>query len=304
MNPQDQMMQQMFKVQIAMLAHGVINGYRESAGLELFPQFDELDVGAQNEVIENVEFWLANPTAPASASHEVWLARNIEQGWRLGETLDEQAKTSPYIRPFDSLPKETRTMEYLFHAAVRAVTYTQDAAPAYKRRIDMINYAAQQKFPDDGPEEAGQKWNALPEDERMAILNDLQAQSDAARADMEKRRDWIDQTLKRFEMTPAAWMELTEEERVAKLDEHGAATGLGNWYTDEQKAQIAAQQAAIEAMIDNAELQNTPAPNVEGMVPANDEPPTPAKLSESDPQPVLPVSGDGMTVTDAPGQTP
>lgn len=287
MNLQETMMRQMFKVQIAMLGHVVVNGYREATGLGKLPDFSDLSAADQESLLKNVEFWLNNPTSPIAASHESWLATKIEEGWRLGETLDEQAKLSPFIRPFDSLPKDTRIMEELFRSAVRAVTYTQSAAPAYKRRMDLINFAIWQKFPDEPVETAGAKWNALPEDERMAVLADLQAKQDAEEALMRKRRERIEGTIKHFGLTPADWDGLTEDERIAKLDEHGALTGQGDFFSEQEKAQIAAQNAAMKEVAEGRdfpserEVAEQAAPSADGMVAANDEPATPVKLSES-----------------------
>ena len=141
MNGQNGMMQHMFRVQIAMLAHGVVAGYRKVMGMEPMPPFSDLGAAEQDELLENVDFWLANPSAPIAASHEAWLARGISEGWRLGEALDNLAKLSPFIRPFDTLPKDMVVMEHLFRAAVDSVTRAGNELPEYRRRIERINAA-------------------------------------------------------------------------------------------------------------------------------------------------------------------
>lgn len=291
------MMQHMFRVQIAMLAHGVVAGYRKAMGLEPMPPFSDLGAAEQDELLENVDFWLANPSAPIAASHEAWLVRGIAEGWRLGETLDMQAKLSPFIRPFDTLPKDMVVMEHLFRAAVDSVTRAGNELPEYRRRIERINAAIARNYGHiEDVKERGRLWNLLPEEERMAILDKMRAEEDALRARMERRSRIITATLAHKKFTPAEWEALDDKVRLAHLDEYGAISGDGNFLNEEETAQRtkelaeqAAAQAAwiaeraernklvLEAAPDAVELTPevvvaAPAPDTEGMEPAPVEP--------------------------------
>ena len=295
MNGQNGMMQHMFRVQIAMLAHGVVAGYRKVMGMEPMPPFSDLGAAEQDELLENVDFWLANPSAPIAASHEAWLARGISEGWRLGEALDNLAKLSPFIRPFDTLPKDMVVMEHLFRAAVDSVTRAGNELPEYRRRIERINAAIARNYGHiEDVQERGRLWNLLPEEERMAILDKMRAEEDAMRARMERRSRIITATLAHFKLTPAEWEALDDDVRLTKLDEYGITiSGDGNFLNEEETAQrtkelaeqAAAQAAWIaersmpvpEAAPDAVELTPevvvaAPAPDTEGMEPAPVEP--------------------------------
>jgi hypothetical protein len=44
----------------------------------------------------------------ARMEHERWNQEKLAAGWRLGPTKDNDAKTTPYLVPFDELPPEVR----------------------------------------------------------------------------------------------------------------------------------------------------------------------------------------------------
>jgi len=71
--------------------------------------------------INGVEFALANPTAPPSASHENWMRQRVADGWVWGPVKDMAAKTHPALVPYDSLPAAVRAKDALFQGVVRAL---------------------------------------------------------------------------------------------------------------------------------------------------------------------------------------
>ena len=78
--------------------------------------------GWQKEsAIKGVEFNLANPDAPASASHDSWLEQKRADGWAYGEVKDPEAKTHPCFVPYDELPKEQQAKDHLFKAVVASL---------------------------------------------------------------------------------------------------------------------------------------------------------------------------------------
>ncbi len=79
--------------------------------------------GWQREsAINGVKFNLANPKAPASASHDNWLKEKMEAGWVYGPVKDAEKKTHPCCVPYNQLPVEQRRKDYLFKAIVGALT--------------------------------------------------------------------------------------------------------------------------------------------------------------------------------------
>ena len=272
MNPNDQMMQQMFKVQIAMMAHVILSAYNVSIGEEGRPPFNQLSVADQDAVIKEVEFHLANPDAPVGAAHESWVAQSVADGWRLGPAVDPVGKFSPYIRPFDSLSKTDQIKEHLFRAVVKSVTYTQNEAPAYHQRMQLLGAAVKRRFPDiSDATEATALWNTLTEEERQAEVDKLVAERDAIQAKNAARMERIKRCMEHFNMSHEVWNDMTEEQRLRTLDEHGEITGEGPWLSPEEKAQAEAQKVAM-ARIANGQAPAQDAPVVSNESPVNDEP--------------------------------
>lgn len=49
-------------------------------------------------------------------SHESWSAQKIAEGWVFGPVKDAEAKTHPCLVPYDQLPLDQQTKDYLFFA--------------------------------------------------------------------------------------------------------------------------------------------------------------------------------------------
>lgn len=68
--------------------------------------------------INAVKFHIANPEAKPSASHECWMKEKLENGWKYGESKDENLKTHHCIVPFNKLPPEQQAKDIIFKAVV------------------------------------------------------------------------------------------------------------------------------------------------------------------------------------------
>jgi hypothetical protein len=68
-----------------------------------------------------VAFQLENPQAPASASHDSWLAAKAADGWKYAPMKDVAKKEHPCFVPYGELPIEQRRKDYLFKAIVAAL---------------------------------------------------------------------------------------------------------------------------------------------------------------------------------------
>lgn len=106
---------------IAIAAHTINAAYCLSLGDESQVPWDGATKEHQKSLIQGVEFVIANPNAGPDAQHNAWLKEKEESGWVYGETKDEEAKTHPCMVPFDELPQEQKSKDYLFKAAVEAV---------------------------------------------------------------------------------------------------------------------------------------------------------------------------------------
>jgi hypothetical protein len=68
-----------------------------------------------------VKFNLENPDAPASASHDSWLAEKERDGWKYGPVKDADKKEHPCYVPYEQLPLEQQAKDHLFKAIVAAL---------------------------------------------------------------------------------------------------------------------------------------------------------------------------------------
>jgi hypothetical protein len=75
----------------------------------------------RDSAIKGVRFNLDNPDAPASASHDSWLAQKHEEGWTYGVVKDPEKKEHPCFVPYEALPAEQQAKDHLFKAIVGAL---------------------------------------------------------------------------------------------------------------------------------------------------------------------------------------
>lgn len=110
--------------QIARVAHEVNRAYCRSIGDMSQPSWEDAPDWQRSSAINGVVFTLANPEAPPSASHESWLAEKRAAGWSYGPVKDPEKKEHPCFVPYEALPPEQRTKDYLFQGVVRALAVT------------------------------------------------------------------------------------------------------------------------------------------------------------------------------------
>jgi hypothetical protein len=66
---------------------------------------------------------------PPSASHESWLAEKLANGWKYGPLKSAEKKEHPCCVPYEELPADQQTKDYLF-GAVAAATFERRAIAA------------------------------------------------------------------------------------------------------------------------------------------------------------------------------
>lgn len=106
---------------IARVAHEVNRAYCASIGDNSQPSWEDAPEWQKNSAINGVQFHLAHPGASPADSHNNWLAQKAAEGWTYGEMKDQEAKTHPCFRPYEELPQEQRSKDYLFIAVVNAM---------------------------------------------------------------------------------------------------------------------------------------------------------------------------------------
>lgn len=102
----------------AQIAHEVNRAYCLSIGDDSQLDWDNAPEWQRISAILGVSFHLANPDASPSASHEAWLKVKKAEGWTYGEVKDVEKKTHPCFIPYNELPVEQRSKDYLFKAVV------------------------------------------------------------------------------------------------------------------------------------------------------------------------------------------
>lgn len=103
--------------QIARICHEVNRAYCNSLGDTSQPSWEEAPEWQKESAVNGVEFHLRNETTPEQ-SHENWMKEKVASGWVYGLVKDPEKKEHPCMVPYDQLPLEQRTKDYLFKAIV------------------------------------------------------------------------------------------------------------------------------------------------------------------------------------------
>ena len=105
---------------VAKTCHDVNRAYCQSIGDHSQPTWEEAPQWQKDSAITGVKFHLEGERTPED-SHASWLHEKESTGWVYGEVKDPEKKTHPCIMPYDQLPQEQRTKDYLFKAVVDAL---------------------------------------------------------------------------------------------------------------------------------------------------------------------------------------
>lgn len=103
---------------IATIAHGINLAYSASLGDHSHLPWEETPEELKKSIEYGVKLHLENPDTTPEQSHASWLAQKETDGWVYGEEKDLEKKTHPCILPYDQLPAEQKTKDYLFKAVV------------------------------------------------------------------------------------------------------------------------------------------------------------------------------------------
>jgi len=106
--------------EIARAAHEINAGYREAIGEPAY-RWRELDDERRSGVIEGVRRYLDDTNTTPEQSHENWLLRKRQGGWKYGPTESAIEKTHPCVVPYLELSVEQRAKDFIFRAVVFAL---------------------------------------------------------------------------------------------------------------------------------------------------------------------------------------
>lgn len=71
--------------------------------------------------LSGVDHHATNPNAPASASHDAWLAHKVNEGWVYGPEKSPELRQHPCMVPYEQLPPEQQAKDHLFKAICKAL---------------------------------------------------------------------------------------------------------------------------------------------------------------------------------------
>ena len=109
---------------VARIAHEVNKAYCESIGDFSQPSWKDAPEWQKKSAIDGVIFHQKNPNVPPEMSHENWLKVKKEDGWIWGPVKDPEAKEHPCMVPYENLPQEQKTKDYLFKGVVKTLLET------------------------------------------------------------------------------------------------------------------------------------------------------------------------------------
>jgi hypothetical protein len=104
--------------QIAKVCHEINRAYCQALGDMSQPSWEDAPEWQRDSAVNGVNFHIANPDVPASASHDNWLTQKVALGWVYGAVKNPEAKEHPCIVPFAELPAEQQAKDFLFQAVV------------------------------------------------------------------------------------------------------------------------------------------------------------------------------------------
>ena len=62
-----------------------------------------------------------NPNATPQDSHASWLKQKEEDGWKYGPVKNAETKEHPCFVPYEELPVEQRSKDYIFRQVVHSL---------------------------------------------------------------------------------------------------------------------------------------------------------------------------------------
>jgi len=129
---------------IALVAHQVMAAYRASIGDNQQTSWNEASEDKRTASIARAQAVIDNPNVPPEVAHADWIRARKAEGWKPGKKRDNDAKTHPMLIPFEDLPNEQKTEEYLYRAVVVSMRQIapelepREAPADGPRRTDLV----------------------------------------------------------------------------------------------------------------------------------------------------------------------
>lgn len=102
---------------IARLCHQANRAYCQSIGDNSQPEWHDAPEWQKASAVSGVKFHLSGDRKP-SDSHENWLVDKEAEGWVYGPVKDPVKKTHPCFVPYEQLPAEQKSKDFIFKSIV------------------------------------------------------------------------------------------------------------------------------------------------------------------------------------------
>lgn len=103
-------------VTVAQVAHQVNRAYCLSIGDDTVVEWKDAPEWQVQSALDGVAFHFANPGCTPDQSHKNWMAQKTRDGWVYGKVKNPEIKMHPCMVPYDQLPQEQRSKDFLFKA--------------------------------------------------------------------------------------------------------------------------------------------------------------------------------------------
>ena len=107
--------------QIAQVAHELNKAFCESIGDHTQPDWVDAPDWQRDSAIAGVKMHIDNPNATPQDSHASWLKQKEEDGWKYGPVKNAETKEHPCFVPYEELPVEQRSKDYIFRQVVHSL---------------------------------------------------------------------------------------------------------------------------------------------------------------------------------------
>jgi hypothetical protein len=107
---------------LARFAHEINRAYCQSIGDNSQEAWEDAPIWQKESAIAGVKMHLGNPDATPGDSHNSWMAQKVADGWVYGLVKDAKKKTHPAMVPYEELPNEVKSKNYLFKAVVHLLS--------------------------------------------------------------------------------------------------------------------------------------------------------------------------------------
>lgn len=116
-------------LECARICHEVNRAYCQSIGDTTQARWENAPDWQKDSAVAGVETHVTSGlTLRPEDNHSSWLARKKAEGWKYGAVKDPAKKEHPCFLPYNELPPEQKTKDYLFRAVVHAF-FARHVAP-------------------------------------------------------------------------------------------------------------------------------------------------------------------------------